>query len=227
MTENMVEAIGIDGPAGSGKSTIARQVAERLGFTYIDTGAMYRAVALQAFRLGVDLEDEGAMARIASETDINFDSTGTIIYLNNEDISAAIRTPEITGITKYAARVTDVRHCLVARQQEMARKRPVVMEGRDITTVVLAQARWRIFLTASPEVRAERRMKDFAERGHTVSYSELLKEIIARDESDNSVGPMKEAQELARAGRGIYLLDTSQLTQEEVIDKIVKYVKSH
>ena len=227
MTEKTVEAIGIDGPAGSGKSTIARQVAERLGFTYIDTGAMYRAVALQALRRGIDLEDETAMLRIATETNLSFDRTGTIIYLNNEDVSAAIRTPEITAITRYAARVKEVRELLVCRQQEMAQQRRVVMEGRDITTVVLAQAKWRIFLTATPEVRARRRLKDFSENGHTVDYNELLKEIIARDKSDNAVGPMKKAQELAKEGRGIYLLDTSELTQKEVIDNIVNYVEAN
>ncbi len=223
----LIEAIGIDGPAGSGKSTIAREVAKKLDFTYIDTGAMYRAVALQACREKVDLEDEKEMIRIASEIDINFDATGTIIYLNSEDVSSLIRSPEITGNTKFAARVTEVRGLLVKRQQQMAAKRRVVMEGRDITTVVLPNAKWRIFLTASPEVRAKRRLNDFAQRGHTVDYDKLLCEIIARDESDNAVGPMKEAQELARAGKGIYLLDTSELSQQEVIDNIVQYVENY
>ncbi len=222
----LIEAIGIDGPAGSGKSTIAREVAQKLGFTYIDTGAMYRTVALQACRKNIDLEDQNEMTRIASEIDINFDNTGTVIYLNSEDVSAAIRSPEVTGNTKFAARVPAIRSLLVSKQQQMAAKRRVVMEGRDITTVVLPNAKWRIFLTASPEVRARRRLMDFAEKGHTVEYDKLLNEIIARDESDNAVGPMKEAQELARAGKGIYLLDTSELTQQEVIANIVQYVEN-
>ena len=224
---NTVDAIGIDGPAGSGKSTIAKQVAERLGFTYIDTGAMYRAVALQAKLSGIDLENEEEMTKIASKVDITFDKTGTMISLNDRDVSEEIRTPEITTITKFAARVQAVRKLLVNKQREMSEKRQVVMEGRDITTIVLPNAKWRIFLTASPEIRANRRLQDFEERGHTVDYNELLKEIIARDESDNSVGPMKEAKELASKGKGIYLLDTSDLTQKEVIDNIVTYVETH
>ena len=224
---NTVNAIGIDGPAGSGKSTIAKQVAEQLGFTYIDTGAMYRAVALQAMLSGIDLENEEEMTKIASKADITFDKTGTMISLNGRDVSNEIRTPDITAITKFAARVQAVRKLLVHKQREMSEKRQVVMEGRDITTIVLPNAKWRIFLTASPEIRASRRLQDFEERGHTVDYNELLKEIIARDESDNSVGPMKEAKELACKGKGIYLLDTSDLTQKEVIDNIVTYVKTH
>ncbi len=222
-----VNAIGIDGPAGSGKSTIAKQVAERLNFTYIDTGAMYRAVALQAKLSGIDLENEEDMTKIAYDVDITFDITGTIISLNGTDVSSEIRTPEITAITKFAARTQGVRKLLVQKQQKMAKKHKVVMEGRDITTIVLPNARWRIFLTASPEIRANRRLKDFEKRGHTVDYNELLKEIIARDESDNSVGPMKEAKELAHEGKGIYLLDTSDLTQKEVINNIVTYVETH
>ncbi len=225
--DNIVDAIGIDGPAGSGKSTIAKQVARKLGFTYIDTGAMYRGVALHASRLGIELGNEEEMTRIANDANISFDITGTLITLNGEDISDEIRTPAITAITKFAARAKGVRKLLVDKQRAMAKELKVVMEGRDITTVVLPNAKWRIFLTASPEVRAKRRLDDFKARGHKVDYNELLQEIIARDESDNEVGPMKEAQELARAGRGIHLLDTSDLNQEEVISAIVHYVESN
>ena len=225
--KKQVAAVAIDGPAGSGKSTIAKEVANRLQFVYIDTGAMYRAVALEASRQGVDLEDPAAMSDIAAGVDINFDSSGTCIMLNGEDVSAEIRTPRITAITKYAARVGAVRELLVAKQQQMSEQRPVVMEGRDITTVVLPAARWRIFLTASAEERARRRRDDFISRGHDVDYDELLQEIIARDKSDNEVGPMKKAQELARSGKGIFLLDTTKLNISEVIDKIVAYVRNN
>ncbi len=225
--QTQIAAIGIDGPAGSGKSTIARQVAQRLDFIYIDTGAMYRAVALAALRQGIELEAEAAMTSIAAELKLDFDSSGTRIYSNATDITEAIRTPEITAITKYAARVPEVRELLVKQQQEMAAERQVVMEGRDITTVVLPNARWRIFLTAAPEVRAERRLLDFQARGHQVDYAELLQSIIERDAADNKVGPMKLAQDLARAGKGIYLLDTSELSEAEVIDRIASYVESH
>lgn len=225
MCEEKVAAIAIDGPAGSGKSTIAKEVAAKLDFVYIDTGAMYRAVALAASREGLDLENEEMMVAVAREINIEFDDTGTQINLNGEDVSAAIRTPEVTAITKYAARVCGVRELLVAQQRKMSQERRVVMEGRDITTVVLPAAKWRIFLTASAEERARRRLEDFKERGHEVDYDELLREIINRDNSDNEVGPMKEAQELARAGKGILLLDTSNLNISEVIDKIVAYVQ--
>lgn len=219
------DAVAIDGPAGSGKSTIARAVAAQLGFLYIDTGAMYRTVALAAVRRGVPLEDEAAMAQLAQGIGIAFDATGTRVLLDGEDVSAPIRTPEITNITKFAAHAPGVRARLVELQQQMARNRPAVMEGRDITTVVLPGARWKFFVTASPEERARRRMKDFTAGGHAMDFDKLLQDIIARDASDNAVGPMKQAQEIARAGGGITLLDTTGLTPDEVIARMVAQVR--
>lgn len=223
----MFDAVAIDGPAGSGKSTIAKAVASRLGFLYVDTGAMYRAVALKASLLGCDLEDEDLMSGVAESAEITFDDTGTKIILDGNDVSRQIRTPEITAITKYAARVVNVRQRMVEVQRAMAANRPVVMEGRDITTVVLREARWKFFVTASPEVRAKRRMADFREGGHDVDYDQLLAQIIERDASDNQVGPMKEALDLATRNEGIRLVDTSDMSATEVIDVIVEYVKEN
>lgn len=219
------DSVAIDGPAGSGKSTIAKAAAERLGFLYVDTGAMYRSIALLASRKMINLEDEAAMTELAESVEIDFDESGTKIMVNGEDVSEAIRTPEVTAITKFAARASGVRECLVKKQSAMARERPVVMEGRDITTVVLKDARWKFFVTASPEERANRRLKDFQSKGHDVDYDTLLKEINARDESDNAVGPMKEAQDIAKSGGEIKLLDTTEMTPSEVIDAIEKVVR--
>jgi cytidylate kinase len=219
-----INAIAIDGPAGSGKSTIARAVGEKLGFLYIDTGAMYRAVTLKAKRLGIDLEDEEKMGKVARSCALEFDATGTRIFLDGEEVSEEIRTPRITSITRYAARALPVRAELVRRQQEMAAARPAIMEGRDITTVVLKDAKWRFFLTASAEERAARRFKEMRGMGHEVEYSKLLAEIRERDESDNAVGPMQAAQEIARNGGGITLVDTTGLSIQDVIDKIISCV---
>lgn len=219
------DAVAIDGPAGSGKSTIARAVAQELGFLYIDTGAMYRAVALKALRLGVDMEDEAVMAQVAETAEVSFDATGTKVLLDGEDVSAQIRSPEVTGKTRFAARAAGVRRRLVALQRQMAAARPAVMEGRDITTVVLPEAKWRFFVTATPEERARRRLADFEKSGHAVDPAQLLRDIIERDASDNEVGPMKEALELAKSGAGIVLLDTTGLTPNEVIGRITGIVR--
>ena len=221
-----LEAIAIDGPAGSGKSTVARGVAERLGFLYVDTGAMYRAVALAALRAGVDLEASDAVGRVARDCRIDFDESGSRVFLNGDDVTDMIRTPDVTEKVRYAARSQETRQELVAHQQELAKGRPVVMEGRDITTVVLKNARWKFFLTATPEVRAERRLADFTGAGHVVDYETLLAEIKDRDESDNSVGPMKVAQEIAARGDGqIELLDTTEMSADDVIECIASHVR--
>ncbi|MHC4870899.1 MAG: (d)CMP kinase [Planctomycetota bacterium] len=219
--ESKKNAVAIDGPAGAGKSTVAKRVAESLGFLFVDTGAMYRAVTLTAERQGVDMEDAEEMGRTARAIEITFDETGRQVFVNGEDVSSEIRTPELTAKIKYAASSAPVRTELVAQQQQIAEKRPVVMEGRDITTVVLPDAKWRIYLDASVECRAERRMKDFAESGEAADLNKIMEEIEARDRSDfeREVGPLKRIPEQ------IYV-DTSEMTQDEVIDHIVGIVKN-
>lgn len=222
----MMDAIAIDGPAGSGKSTIARALADRLGFLYVDTGAMYRAVAFAAKRRGIDLQDEDAVAEVAAACSLAFDESGTRILLDGEDVSDAIRTPEVTAITKFAARVPAVRERMRTLQQDMARTRPVVMEGRDITTVVLPEARWRFFVTASVKVRAARRQADFVRQGHEVDLESLIHDIRERDAADERVGPMRDALECARRpDEGIHLVDTSEMTPDEVIDTMARIVQ--
>jgi len=221
-----IEAVAIDGPAGAGKSTLARIVAARVGYLYVDTGAMYRAVALAAQRRGLNLEDMAAMAETAESCHIAFDQSGTRLLLDGEDVSHAIRTPEITAITRFAAHAPGVRRRLVARQQEMARERPVVMEGRDICTVVLPQARWKFFLTASPEERARRRQREMAAAGYELPFEKILADIRSRDLSDTAVGPLRRAYEIALSGTGeIALLDTTNLTAEEAAAAILRAMR--
>lgn len=215
------DAVGIDGPAGSGKSSVARRIADARGFLYVDTGAMYRAVALKAMRSGVDLEDPEAMAGVAAGADIAFDESGTRILLDGEDVSREIRGPEVARNVKYAARVPAIRERMVRLQQLMCESRPVVMEGRDITTVVLPRARWKVFLTASPEARASRRHAEMLAAGRDVALADILADINMRDASDYQVGPMKDARDRALAGDGIYYLDTSEMTPDEVVSTIL------
>jgi cytidylate kinase len=225
MTEQTIAALAIDGPAGSGKSTVARAVAAKLNFVYLDTGAMYRALAWKAAVRGTELNDEAALTELARQTQWEFRGADAVLWLDGRDVSKEIRSPEITGITKYVARTPGVREILVARQRQLAAAQPSVMEGRDITTVVLPNAKWRVFLTAAPEIRAERRQRDFLEKGFTEDYQKILTDIIARDASDNEIGPLKTAREIAERGAGIMLLDTSRLAPEEVIDAVVKLTR--
>lgn len=221
-----MDAIAIDGPAGAGKSTIARGVAEQLGFLYVDTGAMYRAIAYSAGEQGVDLEDEAAMGKVAAESQLSFDESGTRLFLNGKDISADIRTPEITRITRFAARAQPVREALIRQQQAMARRRPVVMEGRDICTVVLAEAKWKFYVTARAEERARRRQKELEDKGTAVDFNELLGEIEARDASDAEVGPMADALRAARdPEESIVFVDTTEMTADQVIACIAEQVR--
>lgn len=218
------DAVGIDGPAGSGKSSVARRIAQAKGFLYVDTGAMYRAVALKAMRSGVNLEDPEAMMRVADGADIAFDATGTRVLLDGADVSREIRTPEIAQNVKFAARVPAIRERMVKLQQAMCEARPVVMEGRDITTVVLPRARWKFFLTASPEARAARRHAEMLAAGRDVRLEDILADINMRDASDYQVGPMKEARDRALAGEGIHYLDTSDMTPDEVVEEILQLI---
>ncbi len=217
----LYDAVAIDGPAGSGKSSVAKRIADARGYLYVDTGAMYRAVALKALRRGVTLDDPEAMTRVAERSDIAFDATGTRILLDGEDVSREIRSPEVAQNVKFAARVPAIREQMVGRQQAMCRARPVVMEGRDITTVVLPEARWKFFLTASPEARAGRRHAEMLAAGRDVDLGDILAEINMRDASDYQVGPMKDARDRALAGDGIHYLDTSDMGPDEVVAAIL------
>ena len=210
-----LEAVAIDGPAGAGKSSAARRVAGARGYLYVDTGAMYRAVALGAIRRGVALDDPEAMARVARGASLAFDPAGTRIFLDGEDASLDIRSPEVAAGVKYAARVPEIRALLAARQRGFAAERAVVMEGRDICTVVLPTARWKFFLTASVEARGRRRHAEMRAAGRDVDLEGVLRDIVLRDEADYRVGPLREARDRALAGDGIVYLDTSDMSPEE------------
>lgn len=214
-------AVAIDGPAGAGKSTVARRVAAAKGWLFVDTGAMYRAFTLKAMRLGIDLADGDSLARALRDSELAFDASGTRLSLDGEDVSAAIRDPKVTENIRHIARVPALRAMLVDRQRGIARTRPVVMEGRDICTVVLPDAKWKFFLTASAEARARRRFDELVAGGRRASLEQVVRDVEARDESDFAVGPLRDARDRALAGDGIVLVDTGGMGLEEVVAEVL------
>jgi cytidylate kinase len=212
--------IAIDGPVGAGKSTVAKLVARKLGYLYVDTGAMYRAVALKALRLGMDINDPIVMAMLAEATDIQLQQQvdGSVrVFLDGEDVTEAIRTPEVSEASSIVSAHEGVRKVLAERQKVMAELGGVVMEGRDIQTVIAPDAEVKIFLTASLEERAKRRWLELQQKGISVSYEEVLQEVKERDERDKTraIAPLRKAPDAVE-------IDTTGMTPEEVTEKIVK-----
>jgi cytidylate kinase len=212
--------IAIDGPVGAGKSTVAKLVARKLGYLYVDTGAMYRAVALKALRLGMDINDPIVMAMLAEATDIQLQQQGdggVRVFLDGEDVTEAIRTPEVSEASSIVSAHEGVRKVLAERQKAMAELGGVVMEGRDIQTVIAPDAEVKIFLTASLEERAKRRWLELQQKGISVSYEEVLQEVKERDERDKNrtIAPLRKAPDAVE-------IDTTGMTPEEVAEKIVK-----
>jgi len=214
--------VAIDGPAGSGKSTTARLVAERLGYIYLDSGAMYRAVTLKALRAGVDLQDEAEVARLAETCAIRLhQENGALrVELDGEDVTEAIRSPEVGRNIGPVADNVRVRQVLVARQRSFGEGGGIVAEGRDIGTVVFPDAEVKIFLTASPEERARRRWRELQAKGFQVPFEEVEKEIQKRDAEDVSrpVGGLRRAPDAIE-------LDTTGLTVEEQVEKVAELVR--
>jgi cytidylate kinase len=212
--------IAIDGPAGAGKSTVARRVAEELGFRFLDTGATYRATALAALRRGIAWENPEAMAAMAKELRLELD--GSRVLLDGEDISDAIRTQEVTDLTRFAADNAAVREVLVEVQRRMAGTNDVVTEGRDQGTVVFPDARYKFFLTASPEERARRRVAQMREQGRPADYREILRSQEARDRRDacREVGPLRKPEDAIE-------IVTDGLTEEEVVGRIIREVRKN
>lgn len=213
--------VAIDGPAGAGKSTIAKAAAKELGFIYVDTGALYRAVAYNAVKNGV-IDDEQGIISMLDDTKVELKYVEGVqsVYLNGEDVSGFIRTPEISmGASKVSA-IPQVREFLLNLQREIAKTNNVIMDGRDIATVVLPDAEVKIFLFASPECRAERRYKELVEKGENVSFDDVLKDVNQRDYQDShrEIAPLKPSEESIMA-------DTSELTLQESTDLIVNTIK--
>ncbi len=211
--------IAIDGPAGAGKSSIAKLVAKKLGIVYVDTGAMYRTMAYACLNDGVDIFDEEAVSAKIKDVDIRIDyQDGTQhIFLGSTDVSTDIRQEEVGKAASSIARYALVRSKLVALQQKLARTQDVIMDGRDIGTVVLPDAYLKVFLTASSKVRAERRYKELVEKGESCDIDEIEKDIIARDEQDmnREVSPLKQADDAV-------LVDTSDMSIDQVVERIME-----
>lgn len=214
--------VAIDGPAGAGKSTASKRLTALLGYRLLDTGALYRSVALRARRDGVSYGDADRLAAIAAGLDVNFQLDGMTnrVFLGGEDVSAAIRTPEVSEGSSVVSAIPEVRAALLSLQRELAGKGGVVAEGRDVGTVVLPDAGAKFFLTASDEVRARRRVEELKAAGIAAMYDETLAEIRRRDERDSS----REAAPLVCSPDAI-VVDSSVLTIDEVVDQMVQIVR--
>jgi len=214
--------IAIDGPVGSGKSTLARRVADLMGYVYIDTGAMYRALALKALRRGLGLDREGDLETLARGTRIDLralDGTQQV-FLDGEEVTTAIRTPEVSQAASKIAVVSGVRHVLVAEQRRAGQQGGVVMEGRDIGSVVFPDADLKIFLTASPEVRADRRYHEHQQKGDAIDRARTLDEIHERDQRDRE----RTTSPLVRAPDAV-VVDSTAMEAEEVARLVVMLAK--
>ena len=214
--------IAIDGPVGSGKSTLARRVAAMLGYIYIDTGAMYRSVALKALRRGVPFEAADELTALAGETRIDLRAVdGTQqVFLDGEDVTAAIRTPEVAQAASKVALVPGVRKVLVAEQRRAGERGGVVMEGRDIGSVVFPDAQLKIFLTASAEIRAERRWREHQQKGDTIDLARTLEEVIERDRRDR-----ERANSPLVSAKDAVVVDSTAMEPEEVARVVVMLAK--
>jgi cytidylate kinase len=214
--------IAIDGPAGSGKSTVSKLVAKALNIVYIDTGAMYRALTLKAMRQKLDLADEIALTKLAKSTAIDLCEVAgsSQVILDGEDVAGFIRTPELTNNVRYIARVPGVREEMVKLQRSIGERHGAALEGRDIGTVVFPDADYKFYLDADPDERAGRRYKELIVAGKAVDIDQIKKDVVARDASDmnRSVGALKKASDAI-------LIDTTKLSIDEVVAKILSYIK--
>lgn len=215
--------VAVDGPAGSGKSTVSKLLAKRLKLLYIDTGAMYRALTLKAMRQGADIfENENALIKLARSTKIDMkeEDKALKVFLDGEDVAALIRTPELTNNVKYIARVPGVRKEMVRMQRSIGENRGAVLEGRDIGTVVFPDADYKFYLDADEKERVKRRYKELIALGQKVDLEEMRKDVSTRDESDmkRSVGALKKAEDAV-------VIDTTELSIDQAVEKILTYIR--
>jgi len=218
----VAKIVTIDGPSGAGKSTISQTLAARLGYAYLDTGAMYRAVGLKVERSGVDTDDPCALGQLLADIDLRLlaDDGETRVILDGEDVSAKIRTPEMSMVASRVSAIPAVREKLTKLQREAGNRGEVVAEGRDMGTVVFPQAAWKFFLDATPEERARRRVFQLHEKGQEVDEQETLRLIVERDRADSSraLAPLKPAEDAV-------LVDSSKMTIDEVVSFMIKNVE--
>lgn len=216
MSKNVV--IAIDGPAGSGKSTLAKYIADKLGFLYLDTGAMYRAVTLDAIRRDV-VDDEKKVTAISETISLDMEYTDgvTHVFINDEEVTDFIRTPEVNSYVSPVARMAGVRKALLELQQKFGEERNLVVEGRDTTTVVFPNADIKIFMVATVEERAARRLKELEESGTKITFEEVKKNLEERDRIDSSraIAPLKKAE-------GAFEIDSTSISVKDEFEKIVK-----
>ena len=219
----MPTAVALDGPAGAGKSSIAKRAAKELGFIYVDTGALYRTIGLAASRAGVEPVDspevDALLEKITIELTFN-DKGEQVVLLNGEDVSGEIRTPEASMTASKISAIPNVRAYLLDLQRDMAKTNDIIMDGRDIGTVVLPDAQVKIFLTASPEARAGRRYKELIEKGMSVKYEDILSDVIERDYNDThrKTAPLKAAEDSVT-------VDTTELDFEQSVNAIISVIK--
>lgn len=218
-------AIAIDGPAGAGKSTIAKAAANALGYIYVDTGAMYRALGLFAIRNNVSPENKDEVKELLTKAEVTLarnEKKEQLVILNGEDVSSLIRTEQVSMAASKISAISEVRTFLLSLQRDMAEKNNVIMDGRDIGTVVLPNANVKIFLTASAEIRAKRRFDELILKGEEVKYEDVLKDVIERDNNDmnREIAPLKPAQDSI-------LVDTSELDLQQSIELLTKTIEEN
>ncbi len=215
----MKNVVAIDGPGGAGKSTIAKLLAKKLNYLHLDTGAMYRAVTLAALNNNIDFDDTDKLVELTESLDISFDEKGDI-YLNGENVSDEIRTAEVNTHVSQTAAVKGVREVLVEKQKQLAQNNKVVMDGRDITTVVLPEAEHKFFLTASLEERARRRYQEVRSKKKDADFDKIKKSIARRDklDSEREHSPLKKAEDAV-------LVDTTNLSIDQVLDHMIAIIE--